>query len=194
MLKFISIVISCIVLLSSPLYAEIVHVDLSELTGYYSGDSITTCSAHFIMPRIPSEVHSVSIRFCGVTDTGLLNCEGAYGQRILGPWWTWYHFSMLDSTTGDQWETHLIYEDSLCSLDTTKTFSSPSGATWEFLKNGSGEITFEWYPLPYVLTCYEVRKPSVILYYVHLIVDGVFIVPTEQTTWGEIKSIYSSIE
>jgi hypothetical protein len=192
MRRYLSKLIFCILLIATPLSAEIVQVDLPEFTGFYSPDSINTRSAHFLMPKIPTDVQNVSIVFSSNADTGLLNCEGAY--RGIGPWQTSYHFTMLDSSTGHSWNTYFIYEDSSSALDTTKTFSTHSGASWEFLKNGFGDITIEWYPLPYVLTYFEVRRPSVILYDVHLIVEGDFILPNKEKTWGVIKAIYSSIE
>ena len=193
MSRIFLLILLCLLIASIPLYGEIVEVSLPELNGYY-GDSIITRSAHFNLARIPNEVHNVSIKLRGVADTGLLNCEGAYGQMILGPWWTNYDISMLDYTSGQLWKANFTYEDSSSVLDTTRTFWAGSGATWEFLKSGQGDLILRWYPLGIILLCSSIREPNVTIYDANLIIDGEFPVPIEKTTWGAIKSIYSILD
>ena len=185
----ILLIILIFLMLPISLYGEIMVVPLPELNGFYS-DSVITRTVHFKLLRIPTEVYDVSIRLFGFADTGLLECEGPYGQMIQGPWHTKYNISMLDQTSGQKWLANFAYEDSSSALDTTRTFWSNTGASWEFLKSGHGELTLEWYPLGIILLCWVIREPDVAIYNAYLIIDGEFRVPTENTTWGVIKSIY----
>jgi hypothetical protein len=175
------------------IHAEVVDISLPGICGFYSADSsysANTRTADFTLSRIPTTVYDVFIRLIGVADTGLLNCEGAYGQRIIGPWDTDYDISMLDNTSGNLWIANFLYEDSSSTLDTTRTFWTNSGATWDFLINGAGSVTLRWLPMIPVTACSLLRTPNVIITEVHLIIDGEFPVPTENTTWGRIKEIY----
>lgn len=183
------------VMLSSSfqLRAEVVDISLSGICGFYSTDSsysANTRTADFILSRIPTTVYDVSIKLIGLADTGLLDCEGAYGQRIIGPWDTDYEISMTDITSGKLWIANFLYEDSSSALDTTRTFWTNSGATWEFLKNGTGSVTLSWVPMIPILACSILRTPNVNITEACLIIDGEFPVPTENTTWGQIKAIY----
>ncbi|NIO00771.1 MAG: hypothetical protein GTO42_01315 [Candidatus Latescibacteria bacterium] len=180
-----------LLLISTPLHAEMVEIALPDIQGLYSVDSTYTRTAHFQMDRAPIEVHDVWIRLCGIADTGLLSCEGPYGQEILGPWWTHYEATMKDSTTGLLWGASYTYEDSSSALDFTMKFQTQSQATWDFMKQGTGDLSLMWCPLPYVLTCSEIIVPSVEITNAHLIIDGDFPVPVEINTWGAIKSLYS---
>jgi hypothetical protein len=193
MYKIHLIILLLLIFPSSLLYGEIVEVPLPEFNGFYS-DSICTRTAHFTMLKIPIEVYNVSIRLCGIAETGLLECEGPYGLPVQGPWWTQYDIFMLDQTTGKSWYASFTYEDSSSVLDTTRTFSPDSGATWEFLKSGQGELTLRWYPLGTILLCWDIREPNVSIYDAVLVVDGEFPVPTENASWGVIKSRYSQTE
>ena len=189
MCKLHFIILMLLLFSSNSLYGEIVEVPLPELNGFYS-DSIHTRTAHFTLPRIPTEVYDVSIRLCGIADTGVLECEAGY-QMVQGPWWTQYDISMLDQTTSQSWIANFTYEDSSSVLDTTRTFWTSSGATWNFLKTGQGDLVLDWYPLGIILLCWVIRDPNITINEAVLIIDGEFSVPTEKATWGAIKSQYS---
>jgi hypothetical protein len=188
---FLSILIILMMIISSSFsHAEIVEVPLPGLHGSYPYDSISnTRTAHFQMDRKPLEVHNVWIRLSGIANPGMLGCEG-YQQDVFGPFAIRYQALMKDSTSGLWCRAGHTIDDSSTTLDFTMEIKSKSGATWNSLKNGSGDITLIWSPLPYVLVCWVIHYPSANIFDAILVIDGEFSVPTEIRTWGRIKAIY----
>jgi hypothetical protein len=179
-----------LILLSTPLHGERIEVPLPELKGAYSQFK-TRRSAHFTLPSIPTEVYSVSIRLVGEVDVGVLGCTDGFGHFYYRIWPTYYDFAMLDDTSGNYWTGHYTIEEILLTIDIVSSFWSKSGATWDFLGSGEGDISFEWYPSSDIYLCHPERIPGVLVIAAYLHIHGDFPVPAEKTSWGRLKSIYS---
>jgi hypothetical protein len=164
--------------LARPAHAVVVEIPLPGLLGAYPPVLRTTS---FELSAPPSAIHGVSLRISGTLEFGMLDCEE--GQFPTGC-----------NARGDMWDapTHLwsagYYMDMAGYFSWTQPFETSSGATWNFLADGSGEITFQ---AGYVLTwCFELRPPTVTVTEAVLIVDAEFPVAIESSTWGKIKALY----
>ena len=157
------------------------QVSLPGLIGEYSGASGER-SVDFDFGGNVSDIASVSLELFGTVHTSWVSADGdtsmwggefsaSFREPDQGFWFCYTHWSLSG-------EFHTII-----------TFSSIGGATWDFLSDGQGEISFGFFPAILVGIIDGMGPaPTGTITSATLILDGT--VATESQTLGHIKSLY----
>ena len=184
-------------LLWSDLWAETVYVAVPGLLGTYPMEPPdATRTAAFQLPQPPTVVHGASIWIKGTMQLGLEMCEsggpyeswpmdlGSYMIDDAGEWWS--ALAQSPSSTGPfSWEAQFT------------SYLRPGAATWSFLLDGEGEISFYAAPAPFLYDdyCWPAHPwpegwPTATIQAAYLIIDADFPVTAHGATWSRIKAQY----
>ena len=191
------LLVGVLVLASNPLMSgERIEASLPALVGLYSQDGIGERSDIFHLSKFPVHIDSVFIRLRGT------HYVGAYYHisSIAGaPWGMKLSAVIPDSMSGGYWQASdyaPIDVSSCCPPPSVEfvmeiPFQSQSGATWEFLSCCEGEVDLGGSPWALnTWVCSGAPKPTVQIDEAVLVILGDFLVGTESSTWGGIKSLF----
>ena len=172
-------------------HATVVQVTLPELAGPY-WEPGTGQYGHrvvsFQLPSRPSVVHGVSIRVRGTSTAGQWWCDDIWGPvlRNLG-----VSIGGGMQPEAGQWYTEQNGYLTPGSFDWTSNFTSYGAATWNFLLDGTGDLSFGGYSGSAIPECYPTEvEATLTVDEVVLSVDGEFPTPANPSTWGRIKAQY----
>ena len=188
-MKRIAMVLMILTLVPASLAnAEIIQIALPDLLGTYPITmSLAERTAAFSFTP-PAAINGASFRVSGVATVGSLMCEGTPGP---------YPIEILAYMFPDEagwWYAEEPMSDVPGAFTWTAQFEStpphPVGPSWDFLMDGEGELILFGAGPPIIGICSIVSSPSAIITEAVLILDVVSTVPTEVTTWGQIKAIY----
>jgi hypothetical protein len=170
--------VALLCLLAVSAHVLVVEIPLPGLLGTYPPGERTVS---FKVSAVPSLIHGASLRISGTTEFGILDCDGVqYPYHTDAAGYMWDTPSSLWSASN--------YMPVAGYFSWTVPFSSWSGATWNFLMDGAGDMLFTaggqgtW--------CSVLLSPVVTVTEAVLIVDAEFPIAVEQSTWGHIKSLY----
>jgi hypothetical protein len=167
--------------------AEVIEVPLLALHGTYAEGATISRTAAFQLERGPVVVHGAWLQLSGVATAAETECDGGGTY----PWPVDFSASMEDVFSGGLWIAGGATSGDEGAFDIVDGFWPIVGATWEFLKDGAGEIELYGTPAPLVGMCWPITPPpEVIIEEAVLIVDADFPVPAEGTTWGALKALY----
>ncbi len=173
---------------------EITEIELTDLTGTYVWRDSQI--SNFQFDHIPQHIYGMKILLVGVLSPGTQNCEG--GQVGLdGSLGMVFHAILPDTTTppNGRWVAAYQIETEYfdwgdIDFEVTLTLVPQNGATWDFLADGSGNLTIETRELFRNEYLYlKLDEPSCNMISATLIVDADIKVGTEQSSWGLIKSL-----
>jgi hypothetical protein len=168
-----------------PAAAVVVEVPVPELAGTYvdyTSSEVRTATIH--LPALPSEIHGVSVRVIGTTQFSTYSCDGAPPHVMKTAIETWM---FADQGYWVVWHVH----DTPGAISWTEPFEANSGATWDFLLDGVGEMWFHPTGASPIPECLLVGSPSsTTIESVTLLVDGEFPTPAQAVSWGRVKASY----
>ncbi len=178
------LVVSCVLVLTfvESAIAEIAEIPLPGLLGPYP--AVRTAS--FQLRSEPLVVRGASIRLVGDATVGSIVCVwgGPYASTLE------FDARFLD-TPGGYWIAGGGTSEQPGSFEITSEFYPVVGdPTWEFLMDGTGEVTLFGSTGALLGECWLVTSPEATLSEAVLYVDADFPVPTESTSWGRIKALY----
>ena len=176
----------CACLLGAPARAEIVEIEIPELTGPYPLETPGTFVT-IQLPRRPDLIRNAWLHVEGSTVPGLANCGGG-GQVDV---WPMEFSAELDDGVSDWW--YSISEPSFVpgQFMSTGLFEPFNGtANWDFLLDGESEMLFFGLPASAQSVCTPIIVPRGTLSVVTLVIDGEFSLPVRASTWGRIKALY----
>lgn len=157
------------------------QISLPDLIGEYSG-ALGERSVVFDFGGDVGEVVSVSLELYGAIHT---SWASAAGDTFV--WGGEFSASFLEPDPGF-WYCSTEWELS-GEFHTTVTFSSFAGATWDFLSDGQGEITFGFFPYPLGgIVDGTGPDPTGSISSASLILEGT--VAAEPESWEHIKCLY----
>jgi hypothetical protein len=167
--------------------ATVVEVPLAELSGRYYDTETYQRTAPFHLLPIPVAVHSASLRLVGTLTIRLTYCDfDPFPQMFV------FEANLPDPTTGGTWGAGLI-SDANGSFDQSIVFSTRSGASWEGLETGIGEVILSGTGCPVVDGCWPLTLCSeAFVDQAYLVVDAEFPIPVGEATWGRIKALFES--
>ena len=170
--------------------SEITEIPLPELHGLYSYDAELIRNSVFQFDVNPDTIYNAWIKLSGVTEVGLWFCETVYHPVF---WRLEFKASLNDTLTGGIWKAQeIIPVDG--SFDLLISFTSNSGATWEFLNSGQGMLWLQGKPEhmpPGGSYCYGLSPPWAEVYEAFLVIEADIKVAVENTSWSAIKSLFS---
>ena len=170
--------------------ATVVEFPLPELGGRYYDTETYQRNASFHLLPIPVAVHGASLRLVGTLTIRLTDC----GYWPFEPFPQTFVFvgDLPDPTTGGVWGAGFI-SDANGSFDQSIVFSTRSGASWEGLETGIGEVTLSGTGCPVVDGCWPLTLCSeAVIEQAYLVVDAEFPIPVGEATWGRIKALFES--
>lgn len=185
-----ALIAALLLLLSAPAGAAVVEIPLPELAGTYGLQTPNGRTATFHLPSFPAAIHGVSLRVRGTTEVGIIRCTPpntdapwpttTLGEMVAGPHEFWLSETTNPPVAG--------------AFETVTPFEFYSSnhlpATWTFLDDGEGTISFSGSPIFQLCDCVYLDPPSVTVTEVTLIIEGDFPVPIEVQSWGRIKAAY----
>ncbi len=180
----VAVTVCCVAV--APTRATVVEVPLPELIGTYESTG-TSHTVPFVLPVIPSAIYSVSIRITGVSTLGVAQC--LLLESVAEDVWP---MDFVARFSGDGWSAgpRVPYDASGPFTNTEVFHKYPATSTWNFLLDGTGTLFFEGFGAFLVGVCSGVTPPSVVIESATLLVDGDFVVPVAESTWGKIKALY----
>jgi hypothetical protein len=191
MLRILVVLLICSV---SVAQAEVIQFEMTGLTGDID-DWLNVDSLYYDGPG--AVVNSVSIRVAGaVTDLGLICCsdtqtcpDDAYAW-IVGWWGSVEHIDDPDPVHG-KWvagQTEIL--SIITSFDQTDVAENQNS----FNSISAGDVFIvELYFGPYgwIGDCEMVQPPAGTKYTVTVLMDVSYPLPTQPTTWGQVKTLFN---
>jgi hypothetical protein len=165
--------------------SEIVEIQLPELTGIYTMDTLSQTTT-FDLGQPLAEVRQVWIRWAGTITYGT-----GHGDGVIRPsdeWFPWacLVFASMDTPGLAYWDASFGPVEG--SFQDTTVFEGTLDPSWDFLMDGTGELRAGLSP-EIILGGAMVDSPVVELDAVSLIFDIDFVTDVGNTsTWGQIKA------
>jgi hypothetical protein len=161
--------------------AEIAEIPLPGLLGTYPAAR----TASFQLRSEPLVIRGASIRLAGEATVGSSMClwGGPYSLTLT------FNAHMLDTPEG-YWSAGGGAPEPGSFEFTSEFYPLIGNPTWEFLMDGSGQLTLYGSIGALLTDCWEVTSPTATVTEATLYVDAEFPVPTETTSWGRIKALY----
>jgi hypothetical protein len=176
-----------LVLCAPPALAVVIEIPLPDLNGTYGADRTVPLQ----LPVAPSVIHGASFRVTGTTQVGTLICynieTGNYDVPAV--WASEAFIYVHDGGYLPSWymDKTMVVSGPFSHQDTARPLL---GATWDFLLDGVGVVTFHGGGTGYTSCAATSATPTVTVTEAVLIIDAEFPIAIESSTWGRIKALY----
>lgn len=189
--------LSALLACALPCWADVFVVPLPGLAGPYAvgpAPAVTQRTTTFHLPGLPALVRGVSLHVIGTSIVGEITCDDSQPPQAQ-PWPASVIGEMLDPPNFP-WSAQPTMPLVSGPVDVTDVFATtgfpgePAG-TWDFLSDGTGDITLIGGPGVMLLGCSSTGPmPSVNVEQAWLLVDADIAVPAHSASWGSVKAIY----
>jgi hypothetical protein len=174
--------------------AEIVEIQLPALAGTYGSESMP-CGGHrsasFQLDRLPDTIYGVWIRMSGTVVVGQEYCDfSGWPPPYTEAEGMLFNPAMKDSLHSAGWGVFFTTPDESSAFEYQVQFLPGSGATWEYLESGRGDVSvYSGAGSPFV-ECRMLVCPVATINQAVLVIEADFPIATGESSWGAIKSLY----